>query len=325
MADQFNALELLLDDNALGDETKRKAMGAQFRKQNAMGVIGQLMGVQPTQMAGQNIQQGAQNSLKMALAQRQAASEAASAAAQRKTEGERFQLNYDQRERGIDATRTNQAAAQANAAAGLDLRKAAADRAAEAATAAAEAKKVATDIKVRGEQDKYTSQLSSANDTLKQIEDAYNHPGRKAATGGSWGAGYIPATDARDYRIKIAQLAGGAFLTAFQSLRGGGQITEVEGKKATDAITTLGDLTASESAHEQALKDFYDIVARAKQRAEGHIKELNVPQSAIDTTVPGGNQIPGTAGAAPGGAPQAPVGTQGAPIAIYDANGRRTQ
>jgi hypothetical protein len=113
MADQFSALELLLEDAPLDDPLKRKAMGAQLRKQNAMGVIGQLMGVQPTQMAGQNLQQGAQDSLKLAMSQRQAAKEAAAQQARQAVMDQRDARDFAQRAEGIEATRINQAATRA--------------------------------------------------------------------------------------------------------------------------------------------------------------------------------------------------------------------
>ena len=111
--DQFSALELLLDDGSLDDPLKRKAMGAQLRKQNAMGVIGQLMGTQPTQMAGQNIQQSAQDSLKLAMSQRQAAKEAAAQASRQAVMDQRDARDFAQRAEGIEATRVNQAATRA--------------------------------------------------------------------------------------------------------------------------------------------------------------------------------------------------------------------
>ena len=69
MADQFNALEMLLDpEDQLADPIKRKATAAALRRQNAMGVVGQLMGVEPTQRAGTMLQEGAQTSVRSAMA-----------------------------------------------------------------------------------------------------------------------------------------------------------------------------------------------------------------------------------------------------------------
>ncbi len=40
----------------------------------------------------------------------------------------------------------------------------------------------------------------------------------------------------RDFNAMLDQVQGGAFLQAFESLKGGGQITQIEGEKATQAI-----------------------------------------------------------------------------------------
>jgi len=92
MQDQFSALEMLLDpEDQLADPVKRKATAAALRKQNAYGTLGQLMGVQPTQQAGQAIQEGAQGSLRAALAKQQAAKEAAARASERQQAQDRWE------------------------------------------------------------------------------------------------------------------------------------------------------------------------------------------------------------------------------------------
>lgn len=111
MADQFSALELLLEDGSLDDATKRQAMGAQLRRQNAMGIVGQLMGVQPTQMAGQNLQGGAENSLKLAMQQRTVAKEAAARESERKQAQANWQAQQE-REARRDAEQQRQFAQQ---------------------------------------------------------------------------------------------------------------------------------------------------------------------------------------------------------------------
>jgi hypothetical protein len=108
MADQFSALELLLDpEDQLADPIKRKATAAALRRQNAYGTLGQLMGVQPTMQAGTAIQEGAQQSLRAALAKQQAAKEAAA----RKLEREQAQANWQaqmERDQARDAEQRRQ-------------------------------------------------------------------------------------------------------------------------------------------------------------------------------------------------------------------------
>ena len=62
-----------------------------------------------------------------------------------------------------------------------------------------------------------------------------------------------------------------AFMQAFQSLKGGGQITEKEGRAAQEALSRLQATNMNEGDYKQALKDFRkevgDLVALAKQKA----------------------------------------------------------
>jgi hypothetical protein len=62
-------------------------------------------------------------------------------------------------------------------------------------------------------------------------------------------------------RTRVGQLVGSAFLEAYNGLRGGGQITEVEGKKAEDAIARLGT-AQTDADFRQALLDFREAVSR---------------------------------------------------------------
>lgn len=106
MASIFDALLDPTGETASTPE-KASALAAALKRQSAYGSLGQLMGVQPTQQAGAAIRGSAQDSLKMALAQRQAERESAAAAAERERAEQWRQQNFTQRERGIEATRIN--------------------------------------------------------------------------------------------------------------------------------------------------------------------------------------------------------------------------
>jgi len=113
-------------------------------------------------------------------------------------------------------------------------------------------------------------ELQQAEQALLTIEQLRNHPGRQAGTGRDFFRGSIPATDAYDFATMNRQAQGQTFLQAYQSLKGGGQITEVEGMKAEQAIARL-DRAQSEEAYLAALKDLEDVIRagteRARQRA----------------------------------------------------------
>ncbi len=115
------------------------------------------------------------------------------------------------------------------------------------------------------------SKTAAANDMLSVIDMLDKHQGRETATGASGvidPRNYIPGTDAKDFSVALDQLKGKTFLQAFESLKGGGQITEVEGKKATEAIGRL-NTAQSDKAFQQALGDLRGVVEGSMKRASG--------------------------------------------------------
>lgn len=80
----------------------------------------------------------------------------------------------------------------------------------------------------------------------------------------------IPGTNAANFMARLEQIKGKQFLEAYQSLRGSGQISNVEGDKATKAISRM-DSAQSEKEFLSAANELQDIVkkgaARARQRA----------------------------------------------------------
>jgi hypothetical protein len=109
--------------------------------------------------------------------------------------------------------------------------------------------------------------LETASRMLGQIDAAINHPGLYLGTGVTALSQNIPSTAMRDFRARIAELTGGTFLQAYESLKGTGQITEVEGKKATDAISRLGDPYVATKDYRKALNDLRSVVEAGQARA----------------------------------------------------------
>jgi hypothetical protein len=99
------------------------------------------------------------------------------------------------------------------------------------------------------------------------------HPGFKTAvgvtgiTGGFGAAGYIPGTDTTDFKQRFKQIEGKSFLAAIDSLRGTGQITEVEGAKATAAINRMS-LAQSEKEFVEAANELKEVMAKGYQTAQ---------------------------------------------------------
>lgn len=135
---------------------------------------------------------------------------------------------------------------------------------------AARAKEVASG-KVQERETAKEAQRASIQSQIAVIDKAINHPGRETATGLSGvidPRNYIAGRDAKDFQVVLGQLQGSAFLQAFESLKGGGQITEIEGKKATDAIARL-DRAQSDKEFLVALEELRAIMERGLNRLGG--------------------------------------------------------
>lgn len=103
---------------------------------------------------------------------------------------------------------------------------------------------------------------------LKTIQDIKDHPGRSTGTGtAGMVLPYIPGSDARGFANLVDQAKGKVFLEAFNSLRGGGAITDAEGAKATQALARL-DRAQSDSDFNAALSDLEDVITLGSSRAE---------------------------------------------------------
>ncbi|CAB5223169.1 hypothetical protein UFOVP381_2 [uncultured Caudovirales phage] len=110
--------------------------------------------------------------------------------------------------------------------------------------------------------------ITSGEYTKKLIDDLLAHPGMSQAVGKSrmFGIQNIPGTDAKDFDIRLGQLQGKQFLEAFESLKGGGAITQVEGEKATQAIARM-NAAGTEKGFIEAAKEFQGIVQQGLEKA----------------------------------------------------------
>ena len=101
------------------------------------------------------------------------------------------------------------------------------------------------------------------------IEGSKPHPGFQNAVGATWlpGARFIPGTDAVGFMYRFDQIKGASFLEAFESLKGGGAITEKEGAKATDAINRMSTST-DEKEFIRAALDLQDVIRKGVENAK---------------------------------------------------------
>ena len=126
-------------------------------------------------------------------------------------------------------------------------------------------------------------ELANMQQMLDTIDAVANHPGLDVAVGSVQGR--LPALTEKgaDFTAKLAQLQGQTFLQAFQSLKGGGQITEIEGQKAEAAIASL-TRAQSEKQFKEALETLKGVVTGAMDR----IRNRGGVQSQAQTSAPAG-------------------------------------
>lgn len=126
---------------------------------------------------------------------------------------------------------------------------------------------------------------ATADRGIRLVDELLAHPGFSSVVGASLtpGARFIPGTDSSDFQARFDEINGGAFMQAFQSLRGGGQITEKEGEKATAAITRMRT-SQSEKEFTRGAREFQDVMrgvkARTEQLAGQYPAKSAAPQSA---------------------------------------------
>jgi hypothetical protein len=130
-------------------------------------------------------------------------------------------------------------------------------------------------------------------DAIKVIQDARNHPGRETGLGLTGViARQIPQTDAYAFGKINDQMTGKTFLTAYNTLKGGGQISNVEGEKAQIAQARL-DPRQKPADYWAALQDLENQLRRDQEVAQ---RKVNMPvtawqKSRDDPPAPDLNQI----------------------------------
>jgi hypothetical protein len=150
---------------------------------------------------------------------------------------------------------------------------------AQAKKAQLEAEKAQTEVNdLAAKKQAAVSEIGNMRTMLAELK---SHAGMSTSIGAK-GAEYlfgmkkepIAGTKAADFYSLLEQVQGGTFMQAFNNLKGGGQITEQEGAKATAAIARLNP-RQSEEGFNKAIIDFDGILAQAQARSQN-----NAPQQA---------------------------------------------
>jgi hypothetical protein len=202
--------------------------------------------------------------------------------ARRQTDISGGQLNLAERRLAADLDPTVQAKLAASKAAGTTTGKT------QAAAAIALPNAIATSESLLSKIDAMIGTPAVKDKSGKVINaGTAPHPGFTGAVG--MGRGYtlgipgieqlIPGTPAADFKARFDEIMGGAFLEAFETLKGGGAITETEGKKATAAKTRMS-LAQSEKEFLTAANEYKAIVKTGIERARKKAGET--PSGGVD-------------------------------------------
>jgi hypothetical protein len=106
------------------------------------------------------------------------------------------------------------------------------------------------------------------------------HPGFEMTVGATLlpGARFVPGSPAADFQARFDQLKGESFLQAYETLKGGGQITNIEGEKGTQAINRMS-LAQSEKEFIDAARELQGIIKKGVERAQSRVRSAE-PRSA---------------------------------------------
>ena len=95
------------------------------------------------------------------------------------------------------------------------------------------------------------------------------HPGFKNYVGAALvpGMRFVEGSDTASFEVRQKQIEGKAFLEAFQTLKGGGAITEKEGEKGTAAIMRMNK-ASNEKEYTAAARELQSVLRAGMDRAQ---------------------------------------------------------
>jgi flagellar protein FlgJ len=131
------------------------------------------------------------------------------------------------------------------------------------------------------------SDMLNTNQAISDIDALINNPGLDSIVGGvdQYRPSWMLGDQGRDAAARLNQIKGKTFLQAYATLKGGGSITEVEGKKAEDAIGRL-DRAQDEKTFRAALSDLRDVIAQGQRVL---LQKAGIPQDQWGQYLNGGD------------------------------------
>lgn len=147
---------------------------------------------------------------------------------------------------------------------------------------------------------KFRDSEAVINNNIRLLDELVAHPGLSAVIGAKgitagFGLGSFPGTDAAGFTTRLDQIKGVAFLEGFKQLKGSGAITEVEGKKAENAIARLST-AQSEVEFKAAIAELQEIMkaSLARRQKSGGFTPTIFPQTPTtfpQTSIPSGFKL----------------------------------
>tara|TARA_R110000868_G_scaffold340742_1_gene601474 strand:- start:2143 stop:3171 length:1029 start_codon:yes stop_codon:yes gene_type:complete len=133
--------------------------------------------------------------------------------------------------------------------------------------------------------------LESTQANARTMSDLFsrirNHRGREAVLDSNLGTLNpmlrIPNSAELDFNSILKELQGDVFMTAYKGLKGGGQITEIEGEKAEQAIQNM-TLNQSKEQFMESLDILENIVMQATREATNKANKLKVSKTSTGVT-----------------------------------------
>lgn len=126
--------------------------------------------------------------------------------------------------------------------------------------------------------------VETAKQTVDAVDKLLTHKGFSNLVGAGLPFGkYVAGSETAGANALYEQIKGKSFLEAFQSLKGGGQITEKEGAKAEAAINRM-NLSTSEKDFKEAAADFKSAVQAGIDRASKSAGEKPTDVVGVDIT-----------------------------------------
>ena len=126
--------------------------------------------------------------------------------------------------------------------------------------------------------------VAASDRLLEQLDSVLKDKNLSAVTGPIQGS--LPTIRGKsiDTEERIKQIQGTLFMKAYQTLKGGGPITDVEGLKATQSLARLNNLKQSDKGYVRALQEAIRDVEVLRNRDAAELAKMQGALAPAPTT-----------------------------------------